>query len=75
MNVPDFIFESLKSIFESKILKFFDADLDLGSGIFLTLDPGSRMERFGSEIRDKHHVSATLARKTPNFQYIMALCR
>jgi hypothetical protein len=26
-------------------LKFFDADLDPGSGIFLTLDPGSEMEK------------------------------
>ncbi len=31
-----------------KILKFFDADP--GSGIFLTLDPGSGMEQFGSGI-------------------------
>jgi hypothetical protein len=32
------------------ILKFFDADP--GSGIFLTLDPGSGMDKFGSRIRD-----------------------
>jgi hypothetical protein len=29
-------------------------------GIFLTLDPGSGMEKFGSEIRNKHPGSATL---------------
>jgi hypothetical protein len=28
-----------------KILKFFDADPDPGFGIFLTLDPGSGMEK------------------------------
>jgi hypothetical protein len=43
-----------------KILKFFDADPDLGSEIFLTLDPGSRMEKIGSRIGDKHPGSATL---------------
>jgi hypothetical protein len=32
------------------MLKFFDADPDLGSGIFLTLDLGSGMEKFGSGI-------------------------
>ncbi len=41
MNIPDHIFESLKTIFwvknTSKI--FFDADPDPGSEIFLTLDP------------------------------------
>jgi hypothetical protein len=31
-----------------RILKFFDADP--GSGIFLTLDPGSGMEKFGTGI-------------------------
>jgi hypothetical protein len=35
-----------------RILKFFDADLDPGSGIFLTLDPGSGMEKFESDIPD-----------------------
>ncbi len=37
MNIPDHF-----------ILKFFDADLDPGSVIFLTLDQGSSMEKFGS---------------------------
>jgi hypothetical protein len=45
-NIPDHISES----FVSKILKFFDADPDLGSGIFLILDPCSGMEKFGSGI-------------------------
>ncbi len=40
------ISESLETIYGVKILKFFDADPDLG--IFLTLDPG--WEKFGSGI-------------------------
>jgi hypothetical protein len=40
MNNPDHISESLETIFWMKILKFFDADPDPGSGIFLTLNPG-----------------------------------
>jgi hypothetical protein len=46
MNIPDHIFKSLETIFFNflglKILAFFDADSDPGSGIFLTLkrDPG-----------------------------------
>jgi hypothetical protein len=40
MNIPDYISESF---FGLKILKFFDADPDPGSGIFLTLDPCSGM--------------------------------
>jgi hypothetical protein len=40
--------ESFETIFGSKILKFFDADPDPGSGFFLTPDPGSRMDKFGS---------------------------
>jgi hypothetical protein len=50
MNIPDHIFESLKQFFGLKILKFFDADPDPGSGIFLILDPGPGMEKFGSGI-------------------------
>jgi hypothetical protein len=41
--------------------KYFDADADPESGIFLIRDPGSKMEKFGSEIRDKHPGSAILA--------------
>jgi hypothetical protein len=41
----------LKPVFFGiKILKFFDGDPDPGSEIFLTLDPGSGMEKFGSGI-------------------------
>jgi hypothetical protein len=43
MNIPDHISESSETIFWVKILKFFDADADPGSGNFLTLDPGSGM--------------------------------
>jgi hypothetical protein len=35
INNPDPISESLETIFWVKILKFFDADPDPGSGIFL----------------------------------------
>jgi hypothetical protein len=40
-----------------EILKFFDADPDPGSGIFLNLDPGSGMEKFwsGINILDPQH--------------------
>ena len=48
MNIPDHISESLETIFEVKILKFFDVDAD--PGIFLTLDPGTGMEKI--RIRD-----------------------
>jgi hypothetical protein len=42
------------------MLKFFDADPDPRSGIFLTLDSGSGIEKFGSGIRHNHSGSATL---------------
>ena len=48
--IPDRISESLETIFGLKILKFFYVDPDPGSGIFLTLDPGSGIEKFGSGI-------------------------
>jgi hypothetical protein len=41
MNIPDHISESLETIFCVKILKFFDADADPGSGNLF--DPGSRI--------------------------------
>jgi hypothetical protein len=50
----------MDQFFGLKILKFFDADPDPGSGILSTLDPGSRMKRIGSRIQDKHPGSATL---------------
>jgi hypothetical protein len=61
MNIPDHISKSLETIFLwLKILKFFVVNSDPGSGIFLTLDLGSGMEKFGSGIRNKHPGSATL---------------
>jgi hypothetical protein len=55
MNIPDHIFEGLESILFLTILKFFDPDP--GSGMFLTLDPGSGMEklRSGMFIPDAQH--------------------
>ncbi len=49
-------FRELRNNFSVNILKFFDADAD--PGIFLTLDPGSGMEK--NRIRDKHPGSARL---------------
>jgi hypothetical protein len=48
MNVLDHISEILETIFWVTIPKFFYADAD--PGIFLTLDPGSGMEKI--RIRD-----------------------
>jgi hypothetical protein len=50
MNIPDHVSDSLETISWIKILKFFDADPDQGSGIFLILDPG--MEKI--RVRDKN---------------------
>jgi hypothetical protein len=50
MNIPDHIPESLEPIFWVKKLKFFDVEPDSESGIFLSLDPGSGMEKFRSGI-------------------------
>jgi hypothetical protein len=54
MNIPDHISESLETIFWDKILKFFDADPDPGSGIFFTLDPGWKIfgPGYGINIRN-----------------------
>ncbi len=44
MNNPDHLSESfLETIFWFKIVKFFDANPDPGSGIFLTLDNPDRI--------------------------------
>ncbi len=56
MNIPHHISESLETIFWVKILQFFYADPEQGSGPF---DPGYGMEKFGSG--DKDPGSATLA--------------
>jgi hypothetical protein len=37
MNIPEHISESLETIFGFKILKFFDADADSGSGIIFVM--------------------------------------
>jgi hypothetical protein len=58
MDKPGHISESLETIFWVKILKSFDAYSEPGSVIFLTLDPGSGMEKI--RIRDKDPGSATL---------------
>jgi hypothetical protein len=50
-----------KQFFGVKKHKFFDANPDPGSGIFLTLDPRSGLEV--SRIRDKHPGSPTLSGK------------
>ncbi len=50
MNIPDYFSESLETVCGLKILKFFDADPDPGSGILLTFDPGSGLEKVGFDI-------------------------
>jgi hypothetical protein len=61
MNIPDLILENLVpvSVFGLKILKFFDADLDPGSGRYV-VNLGSEMVKVESGIRDKHPGSSTL---------------
>jgi hypothetical protein len=66
VNIPDNIYESLETIFGVKILEFFDADPDPGSGLFFTVvigiwnlfDPGSRIwdgKNAGPEYPDPQH--------------------
>jgi hypothetical protein len=55
---PEHFSDSLETVFRDNIFKFFDADP--GTGISLTLDSGSVMEKFGSGIRDKHSGSTAL---------------
>jgi hypothetical protein len=45
INITDHISGSLETFVFVKIFKFFDADADPGSGIFLTLDPESGMQQ------------------------------
>jgi hypothetical protein len=42
MNIPDPISESLKTFLWVKILKFFDADVDPGSGNLVNPNPGGK---------------------------------
>jgi hypothetical protein len=60
INILDHIFKSLVRIFGLKMLKFFVANPDSGSGAFFILDPGSGMEKFGSRAREKNPGYATL---------------
>jgi hypothetical protein len=53
INIPDNFFDILETVFRVKILIFFDADPDPGSEIFLTLGPGSVMEKFASATPEK----------------------
>jgi hypothetical protein len=55
MNILDHISESLEKKFGLKILKFFDADPDPGSGIFLTRYPGWKKLGSGINIPDPQH--------------------
>ncbi len=50
MNIPDYISESLESILGLKILKFFGADQDLGSGIRNLFDPRSGILRYDGQL-------------------------
>ncbi len=59
-----------EQFFGLKILKFFDAGPDPGSGIFLTLDPRSGMEKLGSGIQDKHPGFAALVSCTVCYIYL-----
>jgi hypothetical protein len=56
MNIPVGFSETVS---RAKILKFFDADPDPGSGISLTLNPGWKNSNRGSGI-NKHPGSGTL---------------
>jgi hypothetical protein len=59
MNIPDLVFANLVSDFGLKILEFFDADPDQGSGILSTLDPGSEIN-----IPDSQHCKFALSGST-----------
>jgi hypothetical protein len=75
MHNPDNIFDSLELIFWEKILKFFDADPDPGSGIFF--EPGSGIRNGknsdpGSWINiPDPQGSATLEKTSKNYRYIV----
>jgi hypothetical protein len=59
MNIQDHFSESLETVLRLKILKFFDADPDPGSGNFLTRESG--MEKFGSRINIHSRIRNTVA--------------
>ncbi len=62
INIPEYIYESLETIFGLKIFEFFYAGP--GSGIFLTLDPGSGWKSSnlvsGTNIQDPEHFFTTI---------------
>ncbi len=66
LNILDHFRLPRVTVFELKILKFFDVDPDPGSGIFLTLNQGSGIPDGKIRIQDKHPGSATLARTLIN---------
>jgi hypothetical protein len=69
---PESYFRELRNNFCVKILKFFDADADQNPGIFLTLYPGSGMEKIrirGSRINvpdPQHCCNAQLLKQRRN---------
>jgi hypothetical protein len=60
MNIPDHFSESLEADFGFKIHKFFDADLDPGSGTMSFVNPASEIRDRKNRIRDKHPGSTIL---------------
>ncbi len=66
MNNQNNISETLETIFWVTIIKFFDADPDPGSGIFLTLDLVS-----GINITDPQHCLIRIVSYQAYFLYIL----
>ena len=60
MNNPDYISESLETIFWVQILKFSDVDSESGMEKFESVIRDLKWKKLGSGIRDKHPGSATL---------------
>jgi hypothetical protein len=55
MNIPDHISESIETNFWFKILQFFDAYADPGTGNIFDLDPGWKLFGSGINIPDPLH--------------------
>jgi hypothetical protein len=55
MNIPDHISECLETVFWPKILKFFDADPDPGSGSGIFFDPASGIRDGKNSDPDPQH--------------------
>ncbi len=60
MNNPDYISESLETIFWVQILKFSDVDSESGIEKFESVIRDPKWKKLGSGIRDKHPGFATL---------------